>query len=430
MSEHAVLPFNLEAEEHVVGACITPPGNAIEKVAEILEPEHITNARLRTIYSACLALHEASHPIDPVILAERMTDDLAIQRVRELAAFGYATTNVAHHAYIVREHATRRDLIDVGQKIAAFGWTPPDSIDDALGQSEQLVYDLTNKHEPGELRRIMETVPHTYEQLERPGGEITGTPTGLKELDQITAGLQPGNLIVVAARPGMGKSALALQAARHASIVNGQAAAVFSLEMSAEEINQRLLSIQARVQLMRIRTRQGLSPEDWKALYEARPVLEEAPLYVDDTVAARLVDIRARSRRLKAKRPDLALVVVDYIQLMITDGREENRNLEVARLSRGLKLLARELDVPVIALAQLNREVEKRSEKTPRLSDLRDSGALEQDADVVIFIDRDDQEEEGIANLTISKHRNGPTGATKVAWLKRRATFANLTEGH
>lgn len=428
MTNH-VPPFNLEAEEHVVGACITSP-RARETVAEILEPQQLHSTRLAAILDACLQAHDQGRDIDALILAETMDEPDAVAAVRELAASVYPAGNVAHHARIVRDHWTRRQLITVGQNIARLGWEPPDPLDQALAEAEQQVYDLTTRHEPGELRHISETLPHTFEQLSRPGGEITGTPTGLADLDRATAGLQQGNLVIVAARPGMGKSALALQAAIHAATLD-RAAAIFTLEMSAEEINQRALARISGVPLMRIRTRNGLTPVDRDKLNTARTILETSPLYIDDTVAARVTDIRARSRRLKARRPDLALVVVDYLQLMLHDGRPENRNLEIAAISRGLKLLARELDVPVMALAQLNRNVEYRADKTPMLADLRDSGAIEQDADLVMFIHREQREDQDddVAAITIAKHRNGPTDQLDFAWLKDRATFSNLAEG-
>lgn len=417
-----VPPVNEDAENHVVGACLYHP-DVLDTISETVRPHHLYFRR--PIYQAILNVHERGDPVEPVIVAEELGQNhQAIQTMRELAALHYTTGNVEHHARIVLDYATRRQLITVGQEIARAGWEPSRPLQDELGHAEQLVYDLTTQQEPGELRAISETLDHTYAQLERPGGEITGTPTGILELDRITAGFQPGNMIVIAARPGMGKSALALEVARHAALDNKQAAAVFSLEMSAEEINQRLLSVQARIPLMWIRTREALTAEARHALHAARPALTNAPLYVDDTVSARITDIRARARRLKARRPDLAVIVVDYLQLMIHDGRAENRNLEVAAISRGLKLLARELDVPILALAQLNRMVEQRADKTPMLADLRDSGAIEQDADVVLFIHRPD--EDGTATITVAKHRNGPTGATKVAWLKKRATFGNL----
>lgn len=423
-----LLPCNLEAEHHVVGACITS-ARARETVAEHLRPGQLYNGRLARILEETLALHDQGDPVDPVILAERITDPDTVQKLRELAASGYPHANVHHHALIVREHATRRDLIRVGQNIARSGWEPPASLDQALAQAEQQVYELTTQQDTGELRPIRDTLDETFQTLARPGGEITGTPTGLRTLDTLTAGLQPGNLVVIAARPGMGKSALALNAAHHCAVQHNRPVALFTLEMSAQEINQRLLSMDAHVPLMRIRTRNGLTHDDRAALDTSRQRLEPAPLHVDDSVAARATDIRARSRRLHARYPDLALIVVDYLQLMLTDTKDENRNLEVARISRSLKLLARETHVPVMALAQLNRNVEHRHDKKPILSDLRDSGAIEQDADLVIFIHRD-PDQEGQAELTVAKHRNGPTGPASVAWLRDRATFSNLAQEH
>ncbi len=421
------LPYNLEAEEHVVGACIWYQA-ARETVAEILEPRQLHSTTLARILQACLQAHDQGHDVDPLILAEQL-DPEAGARMRALAAGMYVQGNVAHHARIVRDHWTRRELIRVGQNIARTGWEPPDPLDDALAQAEEAVYDLTTQREAGELRHVAETTDATFALLDRPGGEITGTPTGLSDLDRATAGLQPGNLIVLAARPGMGKSALALQAALE-NAIHARTAAIFTLEMSAEEINQRALARISQVPLMRIRTRNGLTPLDRRALQRARGHYDTSSLYIDDTVSARVTDIRARARRLKARRPDLALVIVDYLQLMIHDGRSENRNVEVAAMSRGLKLLARELDVPVMALSQLNRAVEYRSDPTPKLSDLRETGAIEQDADMVLFIHRETKDDQEVTKLTIAKHRNGPTDSIPLTWIPALATFSNHAEGH
>ncbi len=419
-------PYNEDAEDRVVGAAISSE-RALQTVAETLNPQHLYQPRHQRILAAALTLNDLGLPVDIVTLGEHLAEG-DFQTARELHAATYPTSNVAHHCQIVEDYATRRKLIDVGQTIASSGWEPDGPIVDMLGNAEQAVYDLTSQAEPGELRPIRETLEETFLQLDRPGGEITGTPTGLTELDRITAGLQPGNLVLIAARPGMGKSALAIQTAHHNAVKHHAPIALFTLEMSAQEINQRILSIDSSVTLMRIRTRSGLTPLDRDALNRSRTTLEAAPLHTDDTVSARIIDIRARCRRLKQRQPDLALVVVDYLQLMLTDTREDNRNLEVSRISRGLKLLARELHVPIIALSQLNRNVEHRGkDATPILSDLRDSGSLEQDADLVIFINRKETEEGDItAQLTVAKHRNGPTGETDVAWIRRRAMFGNL----
>lgn len=406
---------------------------AVSAVAEILDADHFYRGSHATIFRACLELAGRDAPVDMITVAHELAERGELERVggdsriAELGALVSAAANVEHYAHIVRDQHTRRQLIHVGQEIARVGREGTLEPTEALDYAEQAVYDLVSRQEPGELRHVSETLAHTFELLDRPGGEITGTPTGLADLDRGTAGLQPGNLVCLAARPGMGKSALALQAALEAAMGN-QAAAVFTLEMSAEEINQRALSVLSHVPLMRIRTRNGLTPTDRAALGTARAMLEQAPLYIDDTVSARVTDIRSRARKLKARDPSLALVIVDYVQLMIHEGRTENRNLEIAAISRGLKLLARELDVPVMVLAQLNRNVEHRADKTPMLSDLRDSGALEQDSDVVLFIHRDQPEELDTAILTLAKHRNGPTDQFTVTWLKQRATFANHTE--
>lgn len=423
-----VLPYHEEAEDRVIAAALTS-SRALDAIAETITPADLFQRRHQRILAVALTLADTDTPIDLISISEHLeTDDL--HTARELATAGYATSNAHHHAQIVKQYATRRRLISIGQTIAGSGWEPDGSVDDALSNAETLVYDLTTTNDPGELRPIAETVPRAFELLQRPPADITGTATGITEFDRVTAGLQPGNLVIVAARPGMGKSALALAAARNAAIVNRAPVALFTLEMSSDEIVQRLLSTEARVPLMRIRTRVGLTEHDHRSLLDAGARIHDAPLYIDDTVSARLIDIRSRARRLKAKQPDLALVVVDYLQLMLSDGRAETRNLEVSRISRGLKLLARELQVPVMALAQLNRNVENRGHNAkPMLADLRDSGAIEQDADVVVFIHRDaDQPDDAVAELLIAKHRNGPTAVIRTAWLKQRATFANLQE--
>lgn len=425
MSE-TVLPYNLEAEEHVVGACLLSAA-ARDTVSEHLAPGDLYNPTLATILDACLRTHDQGHDVDTVTLAEVLPAKAAV-KMRELAASMYPASNVLRHTEIVAAHRTRRQLIQIGQNIARSGWEPPDNLADALTAAEEAVYALTTGTDARDLQHVSATLAQTFQTLATPGGVITGTATGLTDLDKITAGLQPGNLVVVAARPGMGKSALALQAALHTAL-HDQAAALFTLEMSAEEINQRALSILSHVPLMRIRTRNGLTTTDHQRLHEAGAQLERSRLYVDDSVAARVTDIRSRSRRWKQRHPGAGLIVVDYLHLMIHDGTgRENREQQVAAISRGLKLLAKELELPVMALAQLNRQPELRGgDKRPILADLRESGAIEQDADLVIFIHRD---QEGNADLTVAKHRNGPTDRIPVAWLPDRATFTDLAEGH
>lgn len=426
-----VLPHNTDAEETVLGAMLVSQ-KAVETVSELLNPSDFYSPAQAVIYETMLRMHAAGVGIDLVSLNEQLERDQLLDkaggrsRVHELALTVSAASNVAHHAGIVRDHAVRRELIHAGQDIARSGFEPDGTTQEMLGRAESLIYALTTTQERGELQHVRESLPETYATLERPGGEITGTPIGLHTVDKLTAGFHPGNLVLVAARPGMGKSALAIGAAHHNAIQHDTPVALFTLEMSRQEINQRLLSQMTGVPLMQIRTRIGLTPRDHEQLRSARPVLETSSLFIDDTVSARLLDIRARARRLKTRLPHLGLIIVDYVQLMLSDGRSENRNLEVAAISRGLKLLARELETPVMALSQLSRAVEQRHDKTPMLSDLRDSGALEQDADTVIFLHRKQDEE--ITRLTVAKQRNGPTDQFNLAWLKERAMFSPAVE--
>lgn len=422
-----VLPFNLEAEERVVAACLTSP-RALDEISEILRPDQLHSTKLAAIYRACLDAAEAGDPVDIILLAETLDDDLTM-RVRELLAAAYPAANAAHHARVVADYATRRSLIRVGMEIGRLGW---DDVPDSIDRAEQLVYEIGANADSGELAHIAAGLEHTFQQLERPGGEITGTPVGIAELDKLTSGFQPGQLVVVAARPGMGKSALVINQAVHVAQTLQRPVALFTLEMSREEINQRALSQVSGVRLHSIRTRTGLDDRARRDLDTSRRILENAPLYIDDTASIRLAEIRSRVRRLKARHPDLALVAVDYLQLMLTEGNHQNRNLEIASLSRGLKVIARDLDVPVVALSQLSRAVEARADKRPMLSDLRDSGAIEQDADIVLFIYRDGyytKEDDTQAELIVAKHRNGPLGTRAADWNPETAEFRNPPPG-
>lgn len=427
MADTHVLPFNLEAEERVVAACLTSE-RALDTISEIIQPRHLHSTKLAAIYQACLDAANAGDPIDVLLLAETLDNDL-VQTIRQLLAAGYPASNASHHAKIVSGYATRRDLIRVGMEIGRLGW---DDVPDSIDRAERLVYEIGAEADSGELAHIAVGLDHTFQQLQRPGGEITGTPVGIADLDKLTSGYQPGQLIVVAARPGMGKSALAINQAVHVAQTLQQPVALFTLEMSREEINQRALSQVSGVRLHSIRTRTGLDDRARRDLDTSRRILENAPLYIDDTASISLAEIRSRVRRLKARHPNLALVVIDYLQLMLTEGTHQNRNLEIASLSRGLKVIARDLDVPVVALSQLSRAVELRHDKRPMLSDLRDSGAIEQDADLVLFIYRDGyytKEDDMKAELIVAKHRNGPLGTRAADWNHETAEFRNPAPG-
>jgi replicative DNA helicase len=296
------------------------------------------------------------------------------------------------------------------------------------------VFDLSQQRVTTEFAHVAELLKDSFEtitKLYEAGSDITGTPSGFRDLDRLTSGFQPGNLVIIAARPSMGKSALALCMASNVSVRYGMPVALFTLEMSKAEVTQRLMCAEGKVESQRLRTGK-LATDDWPRLTAACDKLAKAPIYVDDTGSITMMEIRSKLRRLKSREPDLGLVIVDYLQLMTSGTTVENRVQEVSQISRSLKVLARDLDVPIIALSQLSRAVEQRHDKRPILSDLRESGAIEQDADVVMFVYRDeyynpeDTESAGIAEVILSKHRNGATGSEKLAFQKRYAKFADL----
>jgi len=309
-------------------------------------------------------------------------------------------------------------------------------VPELVEQAEQIVFDLAHKRTTGELQHIGESLGETHALMVRSkDNAVTGTPTGLQQLDVATAGLQPGNLVVLAARPSMGKSALAITIAHHIAGTAGKPVALFSLEMSKVEVDQRLVSIETGIPLRKVRQSHLLKDDEWKPVTDGFGRLGRMPIFIDDSGDLRVMELRSRARRLKARQPDLALVIVDYLQLMIGEHRIENRVQEVSQISRALKLLARELNIPVLALSQLNRGVEQRPDKRPILSDLRESGAIEQDSDLVVFVFRPavykkepDENEKTAAELILAKHRNGPTGTVNVRWRPTQATFRDDTQ--
>jgi replicative DNA helicase len=427
-----VPPQNLEAEESVLGAMMLSPG-AIGTVGEILDAADFYRESHAKVYRAALALEQRSEPVDAITLADELDRrgelDQAGGRVRihELAALVPASANVAHYARIVHEMATLRGLVRAGSEIARLGWERPGETPDLVDQAEQLVFELSQSRDIETLlKESFERITALYES----GVEITGTPSGFKDLDRITSGFQPGNLVIVAARPSMGKSALALCMAANLGVRKGVPIGLFTLEMSKSEVTQRLMCSEGKVESQRLRTGK-LAPDDWPRLTTACDKLAKAPIYVDDSGTINLMEIRSKARRLKSRHPDLGLIVVDYLQLMTTGANPENRVQEVSQISRSLKMLARDLEVPILALSQLSRAVEQRTDKRPLLSDLRESGSIEQDADVVMFVYRDEyyndeSDQQGLAEVIVAKHRNGPTDAIKLSFLKRYAKFADL----
>jgi replicative DNA helicase len=433
-----VPPQNLEAEESVLGAMMLSPA-AIGAVSEVLSAHDFYRESHGKIYRAALALYAKGEPVDAITLVDELEERGELEdvggrvRLHELAALVPATANVAHYARIVREMAILRGLIRAGSEIAGLGWERPGETLELVDRAEQIVFDLSQSRVDSEFTHIEVLLKESFEritQLYEAGAEVTGVPTGFRELDRLTSGLQAGNLVILAARPSMGKSALGLCIAANLAIRHEFPVALFTLEMSKAEVTQRLMCSEAKVESQRLRTGK-LGPDDWPRLTAACDKLARAPIYVDDTGSITMMGIRSKARRLKTREPKLGLIIVDYIQLMTSDASYENRVQEVSQISRSLKILARDLDVPILALSQLSRAVEQRHDKRPILSDLRESGSLEQDADVVVFVYRDEyyhdeSDQQGLAELHLAKHRNGPTDTVKLSFLKRYAKFADL----
>jgi replicative DNA helicase len=433
-----VPPQNLDAEESVLGAMMLSPG-AIGAVSEILDAGDFYRESHAKIYRAGLSLYARGEPVDAITLVDALEERSELEdaggriRIHELAALVPAAANAAHYARIVREMATLRGLIRTGQEIARLGWERPGETDQLVDQAEQILFDLSQDRVNTEFAHIDQLLKESFEritQLYEAGADVTGTPSGFKELDRTTSGFQPGNLIIVAARPSMGKSALGLCMAANLAVREGVPVGIFTLEMSKSEVTQRLMCSEAKVESQRLRTGK-LAVDDWPRLTAACDKLAKAPIYVDDTGSINLMEIRSKARRLKSMEPNLGLIVIDYLQLMTSGVTAENRVQEVSQISRSLKVLARDLDVPIVAMSQLSRAVEQRHDKRPILSDLRESGSIEQDADLVMFIYRDEyyneeSDQQGMAEVIVAKHRNGPTDSMKLSFLKRYAKFSDL----
>ena len=378
-----VPPQNLEAEESVLGAMMLSPG-AIGAVSEVLTARDFYRESHGKIYLAALGLYAKGEPVDAITLVDELEERSVLDdvggrsRIHQLAALVPATASAAHYARIVREMAILRGLIRAGSEIAELGWDRPGETLDLVDRAEQIIFDLSQSRVESEFSHIESLLKESFEritQLYEAGAEVTGIPSGFRELDRLTSGFQPGNLIIVAARPSMGKSALGLCMAANLAVRYETPVAVFTLEMSKAEITQRLMCSEAKVESQRLRSGK-LGPDDWPRLTAACDKLARAPLYVDDTGSITMMGIRSKARRLKTREPNLGLIIVDYLQLMTSDASYENRVQEVSQISRSLKVLARDLNVPILAMSQLSRAVEQRHDKRPILSDLRESGCL------------------------------------------------------
>jgi replicative DNA helicase len=433
-----VPPQNLEAEESVLGAMLLSPG-AIGAVSEILDAGDFYRESHGRIFRAAADLYGKGEPVDAITLVDELEERGDLERVggrvriHELAALVPATANASHYARIVREMATLRGLIAAGGEVARLGWERPGDTATLVDRAEQVIFELSQSRVTSEFSHIESLLKESFERitaLYEAGVDVTGVPSGFRDLDRLTAGFQSGNLIIVAARPSMGKSALGLCIAANLAVRHEIPVALFTLEMSKSEVTQRLMCSEAKVESQRLRTGK-LAVDDWPRLTGACDKLAKAPIYVDDSASITMMEIRSKARRLKSREPNLGLIVVDYLQLMTSGTSAENRVQEVSQISRNLKVLARDLDVPILAMSQLSRAVEQRHDKRPILSDLRESGSIEQDADLVAFVYRDeyyneDSDQQGLAEIILAKHRNGPTDAIKLSFLKRYAKFADL----
>ncbi len=430
-------PHSLDAEQAVLGALLMDP-EAVHRVVTFLRPDDFYHPGHSTIYQAILQLIDEGKPVDLLTVTEHLRLEGALERIGGAAYVASlldvvpTSANVEYYARIVEEKALLRTLIRVSSRITEMGYESSEEPERLLEQAEQMILELSAGRETTAFASLKDILMKTWARIEEiysNKGKVSGIPTGFIDLDNKITGLQPSDLIILAARPSMGKTALALSIAYQVALKQRIPVAVFSLEMSREQLVQRLLCAEARVDQYRLRTG-NLREEDWERLTDAAAILNEVPIFIDDTAACTVREMRAKAKRLQAEK-GLGLLVIDYLQLMQSNRRVESRHLEIAHISRSLKGLAKELNVPVLALSQLSRAVEQRPNKRPQMSDLRESGSLEQDADLVLFIYRDeyynaDSEQKGIAEIIVAKHRNGPTGTVELGFLKEFTRFVNL----
>ncbi len=427
-------PHDLDAERAILGAILLCP-EVLATVGELVQKTDFYDSRHQAIFSAMCMLESKGATIDHIVVAQALKQEGHLElvggnaAVAELIETVASAANVVTHCRVVQEKARRRELRRMAFDLYTRSTDAEYSLEELAEHAERLAFVEEGPQALPSISQLVNERINHLETLYKGQKTFTGISTGFAVLDRLTAGLQPGTLNIVAARPSMGKTALALSITVHVALYEGLPVQIFSLEMSKEELADRLLSLTAQIDLLAIRTGQ-LSGSEWRRLAEAAEQLENAPLHIDDSGSVTMAQLRRRARRAKAKT-GLALMIVDYLQLMTTSLRGESRQQEISDMSRGLKLLAKELGIPIIALSQLNRKVEERSDKRPMLSDLRESGAIEQDADLVAFIYRDevytpDSLDKGIAEVLVRKHRSGPIGEQKLLFREQYAKFENL----
>ena len=438
-------PQNLDAEQSVLGALMLDK-DAIIKVADVLRPEDFYRGIHGDIFRGMMELYDKNEPIDLLSLTNKLEEKKLLERIggssylADLTAAVATAAHIAHYAKIIRNKKVLRDLINVSQDITELSYAEPEDIDTLMDNVEQKIFSVSQRSISQRFTPIKDSLEEAYERIQKihdEGGRTRGVPTGFKGLDNCLSGFQGSDLIILAARPSIGKTTLALDFVRHAAIDNKLATAIFSIEMSKDQLTDRMISAEGAIDLWKLRTGK-LSEDELAAIPNSLDKLSQAPIFIDDTPSPTIMQMRAMARRLQAEH-DLKLIVVDYLQLIQPSSTFAQPVQQVTEISRGLKTLARELNVPVIALSQLSRAVESRSPAIPKLSDLRESGSLEQDADVVLLIYREDkdrgygQSDEStgpnkVAKILIAKHRNGPTGEVKLAFQEDKVRFVDLED--
>ncbi|MBD5528900.1 MAG: replicative DNA helicase [Lachnospiraceae bacterium] len=432
-----ILPHSVEAEQAVIGSMIMDR-EAIVVASEIVMGEDFYNRQYGILFETMVELNDKGYPVDLVTLQDKLKEKdvppevSSLEFVRDLLGMVTTSANIKYYANIVAEKSTLRRLIKLNEEIANTCYVGKESLEVILEDTEKRVFQLVQKRNTEDFTPIRQVVMNAMDRIEaasRQKGSVTGIATGFLDLDYRTAGLQPSDLILIAARPSMGKTAFVLNIAQHIAFKLELTVAIFSLEMSKEQLVNRLFSLQSSVDAQNLRTGQ-LNDEEWEKLIEGAGVIGRSNLFIDDTPGISIAELRTKCRKLKLEH-NLSIVIIDYLQLMSGSGRSDSRQQEISDISRALKGLARELRVPVVALSQLSRAVEQRPDHRPMMSDLRESGAIEQDADVVMFIYRDeyynhDTEKKDIAEIIIGKQRNGPIGTVELAWLSKYTKFANL----
>lgn len=432
-----ILPHSVEAEQSVIGSMIMDR-EAIVAASELITGEDFYNKQYGILFETMVELNDAGSPVDPVTLQNKLREKdvppevSSLEFVRDLIAAVPTSANIKYYAAIVSEKSTLRRLIRLNEEIANTCYAEKESLEYILEDTEKRVFQLVQKRTTDDYVPIRQVVMNAMNRIEvaaKNKGNVTGIPTGFIDLDYRTAGMQPSDLILIAARPSMGKTAFELNLAQYMAFKKNLTVAIFSLEMSKEQLVNRMFSLESSVDAQKLRIGQ-LNDQEWERLIESAGVIGKSRLIIDDTPGISIAELRSKCRKYKLEH-DLSIIMIDYLQLMSGSGRNESRQQEISDISRSLKALARELNVPVIALSQLSRAVEQRPDHRPMLSDLRESGAIEQDADVVMFLYRDDYynhdtDKKGISEVIIAKQRNGPIGTVELAWLPEYTKFANL----